>query len=113
MKKLIAILSVVMLSLGIAIADYRCDITGNVSSEISGKSGATIYVKCTNHNSFAVNVTVPVTIVDVDGNACNKTAHNQYIEGGKTLKLEFRTCSGKNADEYNSQVNAISVTVCK
>lgn len=112
MKKLIAILSVVMLSFGISLANYRCDITGNVSTSVSSY-GATLYVTCENHNSFAVNVTVPVTIVDKDGNACNKTAHNQYIEGGKKLKLEFRTCSGKEADEYNSQVGAVSVTVCK
>ncbi len=101
-----------MLSIGTSLADYRCDITGNVSTSMYS-SGATLYVTCHNHNSYAVNVTVPVTVVDTEGNACNKTAHNQYIEGGKKLKLEFRTCSGKSADEYNSQVGAVSVTVCK
>ena len=112
MKKIMVVLSIVMLSCGIAFADYQCSVTGNVSTS-ARCSGSTFYVNCENHNNYPVNITVPVVLVDVEGNPCRKAEYNKYIEAGKSIEISFRHSSKKSLDCDECSVQAVSVVKCK
>ena len=110
-KKLFALLSIIAITFGIAYADYRCDITGNVSTS-SYCTGSYFKVTCKNHNNYPVNVTVPVVMVDKDGTPCQKTEYNKYIEAGKEITISFRHSSQKDVNCDECSVQAISVVKC-
>lgn len=112
MKKLMILLCAVVFSIGMLFADYMCSVTGNVSTSGGCFATTTYRVTCQNHNNYAVNVTVPVTLVDVDGNPCQKTEYNKYIEAGKSIQIDFKHTSKKQLDCDNCSIQAVSVVKC-